>query len=123
MEKLKNISVRVDSETIAKVNKLSELEKEDKSIIYRKALDKGLKEIIIDIAVKEFAEDKISYGEAAKLTDMYIGDFMELVARRGVAVKPYTYDIKNHLDKSEKHLFQILSTPSRGKIRCNSKKK
>jgi hypothetical protein len=55
---------------------------------------------------------------------MYVGEFMELLSQRGVQIKPYSYEIKQHLDKSEKHLLQILSDQiKKNKIKYNLKKK
>jgi len=127
MEKKENVSIRLNKETIERVNLISKLDALDKSIILRRALELGLKEISTEIAIKGFAEDKLSYSEAAKLSDMYIGEFMELLAQRGVQLKPYSPEIKAHLDKSEKHLLQILSDQiKKNKIQYNidqSKKK
>ena len=124
MEKKKNISLRLSKEIVDKVNLLSKLETLDKSIIFRRAIELGLKEISTEVAIKGFGEDKLSYSEGAKLSDMYIGEFMELLSQRGVQLKPYSPEIKAHLDKSEKHLLQILSDQiKKNKIKYNVKKK
>ncbi len=109
MTKSKSLCIRLDEKTTDKLELLSKLENLDKSIIARQALDIGLNKVSIDIAIKQFVDEKISYSEAAAITDMYIGEFMELLAQRGVQLKPYSPEIKAHLDKSEKHLLQILS--------------
>lgn len=124
MNKKENVSIRLNKEIIERVNLLSKLETLDKSIILRRALELGLKEISLEIAIKGFAEDKLSYSEAAKLSDIYIGEFMELLAQRGVQLKSYSPEIKAHLDKSEKHLLKILSDQiKKNKIKYNIKKK
>lgn len=124
VEKKKNISLRLSKETVDRVNLLSKLETLDKSIILRRAIELGLKEISTEVAIKGFGEDKLSYSEGAKLSDMYVGEFMELLSQRGVQIKPYSYEIKQHLDKSEKHLLKILSDQiKKNKIKYNVKKK
>ena len=109
MTKSKSLCIRLDDQIMDKLELLSKLEHLDKSIIARQAIELGLYEVSKNIAIKQFVDEKISYSQAAEITDMYIGEFMELLAQRGVQLKPYSYEIKQHLDKSEKHLMQILS--------------
>lgn len=122
--KSKTLCIRLDEKITKKLELLSKLEYLDKSIIARQALELGLLEISKDVAIKQFVDEKISYSEAAEITDMYIGGFMELLAQRGVQLKPYSPEIKAHLDESEKYLVQILSDQiKKNKIKYNVKKK
>ncbi len=121
MSNLKNISVRLEEKTLKKIDLLSKLETLDKSIILRRAIDLGIKQISTEVAIKGFSEDSLSYSEGAKLSDMYVGDFMVLLAQRGVQVNPHSYNIQKHLDKSEKSLIKILS--EKRKIKYNQKTK
>lgn len=121
MNNLKNISIRLEEETIKKIDLLSKLETQEKSAILRRAIQLGLKEIATEAAIKGFSEDKLSYSEGAKLADMYVGEFMMLLAQRGVQVKPYSKDLKEHLEASEKSLYKILS--EKKKIKYNQKTK
>jgi predicted HTH domain antitoxin len=121
MNNLKNISIRLEEDTLNKIKLLSKLDTQDKSAILRRAIKLGLKEISTEVAIKGFSEDELSYSEGAKIADMYVGDFMMLLARRGVQVKPYTEDIKKHLEKSEKSLYKIFS--EKKKITYNKPKK
>lgn len=109
MSNLKNTSLRLDKKTLEKIEILSKFENLDKSIILRKAIDEGLKKLSVDCAVNSFSKDEISYSEGAKLSDMYVGEFMELLSRRGVCVLPYSNDLKRHLNDSEKKLIKVLS--------------
>jgi len=124
MTKSKSLCIRLDEKVIDKLDLLSKLEHIDRSIIARQALEIGLYEVSKNIAIKQFVDENISYSEAAAITDMYIGEFMELLAQRGVQLKPYSPEIKEHLDKSEKHLIQILSDQNKKKkIKYNVKTK
>jgi predicted HTH domain antitoxin len=109
MSNLKNISLRLDKETLEKIELLSKFENLDKSIILRRAIESGLKELSLECAITGFSKEELSYSEGAKLSDMYVGEFMELLSRRGVKVSPYSDDLKRHLNDSEKKLIKRLS--------------
>ncbi|MFH0906505.1 MAG: UPF0175 family protein [archaeon] len=97
---LENISIRLEKTVIDKIELLSTLDYMDKSAIYRKALDIGLKEISTEIAIKKFVDEEFSIGEGAKLCDMYVGEFMELLAKRGIKQNPLDDDTWKYLQKN-----------------------
>jgi len=83
-KKLNHVTLRLEPELTEKIDILSNYEDIDKSALYRQAVKKGIKEISKEVAIKQYAEGEIGVSRAAHLADMYIGDFMELVAKRGI---------------------------------------
>ena len=97
---LKNINLRFDEKTINQIDLIVKLDPlQDKVQVYRKAIDIGLKEISKELAIKLFAEGEISMAEGAKLCDIYIGEFMDLLRDRGITQKPYTPEQEAYIYK------------------------
>ena len=83
-KKLNHVTLRLEPEFTEKIDMLSNYEDIDKSALYRQAVKKGIKEISKEFAIKLYADGEIGVSRAAHVADMYIGDFMELVAKRGI---------------------------------------
>jgi|GEM_PF-1650422 len=83
-KKLNHVTLRLESEFTDKIDMLSNYEDIDKSALYRQAVKKGIKEISKEVAIKLYADGEIGVSRAAHMADMYIGDFMDLVAKRGI---------------------------------------
>jgi predicted HTH domain antitoxin len=82
----------------------------------RKNFKKIKKDISLECAINGFSKDELFYSEGAKLFDMYVGEFMEVLSKRGVKINPYSDDIKRSLNNSEKKLIKILSDLKKKKI-------
>jgi predicted HTH domain antitoxin len=79
------ISLRLEKQSINDIKEISNIEKLEKSVIYRQAIKKGLKEIKKELALRLFAEEEYTLSQAADFADMYLGDFMELLSKRGIS--------------------------------------
>ncbi|MDD4049699.1 MAG: UPF0175 family protein [Candidatus ainarchaeum sp.] len=82
--KSKLISLRIEEEIEKKIIDISNIENIDKSIIYRQSIKKGMLEIKKELAIKLFVEEKYTLSSAAKFAEMYIGDFITLLSKRGI---------------------------------------
>ncbi len=115
------ISLRLETDLVKKIEEASRLEDIEKSVIYRQAIKKGLKEILKELAIKLYVEEELTISGAANLSDMYIGDFMELLAKRGIKNEiPDEYMIM--ADKNAEKLFKNISKLSspKKKIKLNN---
>jgi predicted HTH domain antitoxin len=83
-KKLNHVTLRLEPELTEKIDVLSSYEDIDKSALYRQAVKKGIKEISKEVAIKLYADGEIGISRAAHMAGIYIGDFMELVAKRGI---------------------------------------
>ena len=101
---MKAFSLRAPEKLIKEINKLAKLEKTDKSLILRDALQKGLAKVKLDIAIKLFSERKISTSEAVEIADLSIGEFMEEITARGIDSGINLDDLKETLQEAVREI-------------------
>lgn len=101
---MKMFSFRARENLMKEAEKLAALEKVEKSILLREALERGLAQLKLDIAIKLFAEGKISTGEAADIANLSVGEMMEELVKRGIKTKIELGDIKEGLEVALKEL-------------------
>lgn len=96
-EKLVTISARMDQGSLHYVEEMSKNFHIDKSTALRKLLQKGIKEDRKESAVELYHRGEISLEGAAKFADMYIGEFLELLRKRGIELNVTLDDYKEGL--------------------------
>lgn len=99
---MKNISIRLKEDFMKEAQKLAELEMVDKSVIIREALEKGFAEVKLGIALEMFSKGKVSTSEAAKISDLSVGEMMDEIVKRGLKPSITKDDIKGSLDRAIK---------------------
>ena len=99
---MKNVSIRLKKNFMKEAEKLAKLEMVDKSIIVREALEKGLAEVKLEIALERFSKGKVSTSEAAKIADLSVGEMMDEIVKRGLRPNITEEDIKDSLEKAIK---------------------
>lgn len=96
---LTTISARMDKENLAYIDKLKKTFSIDRSTAIRNILEKGIKEDKGERALQLYINGKLSIEGAAKFADMYIGEFLNLMASRGinlnVTLENYREGLKN----------------------------
>lgn len=111
MMKSKLISLRIEEEIERNITEISEIENIDKSIIYRQTIKKGLLEIKKEIAIKLYVEEKFTLSSAANFADMYIGDFIDLLKKRGIK-QDISLDTYLQGNKNTEEVFKNLKISS-----------
>jgi len=91
---LKQISMRIPEETYGIIEKLSKLEKTEKSAVIREALEKGLNKIKKDVAIELYRENELSISEAASLADVSVPEIMEVLMQHGIKSKMTIKDLE-----------------------------
>ena len=99
---MKNISVRLRADFMKEAEKLAKLELVDKSVIIRQALEKGLAEVKLGIAVEMFAKEKVSTSEAARIAGLSVGEMMDELVRRGIKSSITPEDLRGSLERALK---------------------
>ena len=115
-KKLNHVTLRLESEFTDKIDMLSNYEDIDKSALYRQAVKKGIKEISREVAIKLYADGEIGVSRAAHMADMYIGDFMELVAKRGIGSNITEEQYREAEKGGEKIFAKIFASLENDKI-------
>ena len=78
------ISVRVDKSDLKEINEISKLEKKTKSSVLREILEKGIQEKKLEIALEKFKNNKASVGKAAKIAQMPLSQFMDVLVQKNI---------------------------------------
>ncbi len=99
---MKNISIRLDEAFVKEADRLAKIESVDKSTILREALEKGLEEVGLDIAIEMFVKEKVSTTEAANIANISVGEMMEELAKRGIKQDIKIDDLIGSLEKALK---------------------
>lgn len=99
---MKMFSFRAREYVMKEIDRLAKLEKIDKSLLLREALEKGLAQVKLEIAMRLFAEGKLSIGEAAEIGGISVGEMMEKLVKRGIHVEMNLEDIKEGLETALK---------------------
>ncbi len=119
---LKNVNLRLDEKATSQVDLIIKLDTLlDKANVYRKAIDIGLKEISKELAIKLYSEDEISMSEGAKLCNIYIGEFMDMLRERGITQKAYTQEQRDYILSNINALRPAFLAEKKKIIKYNSK--
>lgn len=70
-----------------------------------------------ELALKLFAEEEFSVSQAAEFADMYIGDFMELLSKRGISQDTPFEVYRQGGVNAEKFLKSLKLTSKKKKIK------
>ena len=81
---LTTISARMDKESLDYIEKLKKLFSIDRSTAIRNILEKGIEEDKKERALQMYIEGKLSIEGATKFANMYLGEFLELMAKKGI---------------------------------------
>ena len=85
------ISVRIGKAELSEINEISRLEKKTKSNVLREVLEKGIKEKKLEIALEKFRNREASVGRAARIADMPLSQFMDMLVENKI---DFHYGIK-----------------------------
>lgn len=94
---MKAISLRAPEDVMKRVERLAKLEKVEKSLILREALEKGIAQLRLEMATKLFNQKKISIGEAAQIAGMSVGEMMQELMEKGVSSGIEEKDLRESL--------------------------
>ncbi len=97
---MENVSIRLQKKFMKEAEKLAKLALVDKSTIIREALDKGLADVKLKIAVELFTSGKVSTSEAAEISGLGVGELMDEMVRRGVRPVITKEDLADSLERA-----------------------
>ena len=100
--KLDLISARIDKESLDYVDKITKQVHLDRSTIMRQLLRKGIEEDRKERAVDLYSKGKLSIEKASKFAGVYIGEFFDLLKKRGVNIKLTVEDYEKGLRNLKK---------------------
>ena len=79
-----SISARIPDDEEATLEEVAELLEEDKSTTIRKALQEGLRDLRIRVAVERYQSGEVSVNEAARIAGVSLGEWLEIARERNL---------------------------------------
>lgn len=98
-----NVGTRVPADVVKDIEYLAQEEKTDKSKVVRTLLAEAVHRRLIELALEQYFQRKISLGRAAELARLPLADFMRIAAERKISlnysIKSLEEDFKRALKK------------------------
>ena len=82
-----SISARIPEDEADTLEEVADLLDEDKSTVIRKALDEGLRELRVRVAVERYQAGDVSVNQAARLAGVSLGEWLELARDRNLTTQ------------------------------------
>ncbi|MFQ5406757.1 MAG: UPF0175 family protein [Candidatus Micrarchaeia archaeon] len=84
---MKNVCVRMDSNQLKRIKRLEDESGQDRSTIFRTVVDKGLKQLFLEKAVKKYADGEVSAWKAAELAGVPLRRMLDELSKRSISLK------------------------------------
>ena len=84
------ITTRVPEDLEKKIEKISHIEHLDKSTVVRRLLSKAVQEWLIDHALTQYQEGKVTIGRAARMVGIPLREMIAIASRKGI---PFQYSL------------------------------
>ena len=92
------VAVRIEKDTLAKIRIISKEENRKNSEVLREALDLGLREKKLSLALEKYKNKLVSIGKAAELADIPLSTFLDILRVRNV---PFNYTVRELMEDFE----------------------
>jgi len=89
-----SISARISDDDESELEAVAELLGEDKSSVIRKALDKGLTELRVRLAVERYQNGDLSVNQAAGVAGVSIAEWLEIARERNLTTQLTPSDLE-----------------------------
>jgi predicted HTH domain antitoxin len=90
-----SISARISDEDEAQLAAVAELLDEDKSSVIRKALNEGLTDLRIRVAVERYQTGEVSTNQAARIAGVSVADWLEIARDRNLTSQLSPADLED----------------------------
>jgi predicted HTH domain antitoxin len=90
-----SISARIPDDERDELEEVAALLEEDRSTTIRKALDKGLKQLRVRVAVERYQTGEISVNEAARVAGVPLAEWLEICRERNLTTQLSAADLED----------------------------
>lgn len=97
---MKNLTVRVEEETLKDIEELTKLEKSDRSTITRRLLALGLQETKKRHAISLYRRGKCTLWKAAQTAGIPLREMMEIIKKERISVHISPEDVEEAWGKA-----------------------
>ncbi len=94
----KTISVRIEHEKLAEIKDISKEEKRKNSEVLREALELGIRQKKLSIALEKYKNKEISIGKASEIAGIPLTRFLDVLREKNV---PFNYTAKDFAEDVE----------------------
>ena len=84
---MKVITLRLPQDVLEKIDEIAKRENKERSEVVREILKIGLKDKLIEDALKMYREGKVSMWKASKMAGVSLWEFIEILKDRGVEIQ------------------------------------
>lgn len=95
--KLNRISLTIPNELLDKSEKIAKEKSEDRSTVIRELLSLGIKQHMLNEALKLYTDGKVSLEKAAELADVSIWKFLDVLKDKKIPLRYDLEDIKKEI--------------------------
>jgi len=92
-ERMRNLTVRVDEETLQRIDETAAIEKIDRSTAARRLLDKGMSEYRREKALELYRSGGCTLWRAAELSGLGLREMMELAEKEKIPLHTSAEDV------------------------------
>lgn len=93
----KHVTARVSEDLYEKIERIQEEEQTDRSTAIKRLLERGVGDWQVETAVRRYQDGEISVGRAAKLADVSIWRFLDILGERGIEMNYDESDLEADL--------------------------
>lgn len=93
----KHVTARVSEDLYEKIERIQEEEQTDRSTAIKRLLERGVSDWQVETAVRRYQDGEISVGRAAKLADVSIWRFLDILGERGIEMNYDESDLEADL--------------------------
>lgn len=90
-----SISARIPEDERQELDDVAELLGSDRSEVIRKALDEGLRQLRIQVAVQGYQSGELSVNQAARVAGTSLGEWLQVARERNLTsqLKPEDFEV------------------------------
>jgi len=84
---MKVLTLRIPEDVLEKINEIARRERKDRSEVIRELLKIGLRDKLIEDALKAYKERKVSMWKAATIAGLSLWEFVEILKDRNIEIQ------------------------------------
>ena len=94
---MKVVTLRVPEDVLKMIDEIARREGKEKSEVIRELLKIGLRNKLVEDALKAYRERKVSMWKAAKIAGLSLWEFIEVLRERGIEIQYGIRDLEEDL--------------------------
>ncbi|MHA1718822.1 MAG: UPF0175 family protein [Promethearchaeota archaeon] len=111
------LSIVIPKDMNDEIEELQKILKMDKSTLIRHLLSKSIEEIRIEAALKEYQNEKVSFGKASEIAGVNLWRFIDICHQKNIALKFSKEDAQIGIDFVEKFNFDDYKAKMKEKLK------